>query len=117
MAVAVGAAIAYYAWGNPIYFVLGLIAGYYVKEVYLYMGIVIGLVFGHEPFLLLLSLMFILGIPHGTLVFKEKRKDLFKFIFINIFLFLVPFLVFVNLDYPEVLLFCSGALVVQWFVK
>jgi len=115
MAVIIGVAIAYYAWGSPIYFVLGLVAGYYLRYYYFYLGLMMALVFGQEPFLLLSSLMFLFGIPHGTVVFKGK--ELVKIVLLNIILFFVPFFVFLKFSYSPLLLLSSGALVVQYFVK
>jgi len=58
----IGVVITYYAWGNPFYFVAGLVVGYFLRTYYLYLGVALGLLLGKGPFVLVLSLMFMFGV-------------------------------------------------------
>ena len=120
MLIAIGVAITYYAWGNPFYFIAGMICGYFLKGYYFYIGMALALIFGKEPFILLASLVFIFGLPHGTLIFKEffkERKKLYRIIFFNMLLFVIPFLIFSEVKHYPLLMFSAGGLIIQYFVK
>ena len=120
MLIVIGVAITYYAWGNPLYFILGMVCGYFLRCYYFYIGMALALVFGREPFLILASLVFVFGLPHGTLVFKKflnEKIKLYRVIFLNILLFAVPFLVFSEIKHYPLLMFSAGALIIQYFVK
>lgn len=120
MVTAIGVAILYYAWGSPLYFILGMICGYFLRSYYFYIGVALALVFGKEPFILLASMIFVFGLPHGTLIFKEffkEKRKFYRIISMNILLFVIPFLIFNEVKHYPLLMFSAGALVVQYFVK
>jgi hypothetical protein len=117
---AIGVAITYYAWGSPFYFITGMICGYFLRGYYFYIGMALALTSGKEPFLLLASLIFIFGLPHGTLIFKKffnDKKRFYKIILFNIILFIIPFLIFSEIKNYSLLMFAAGALVIQYFIK
>lgn len=81
---------------NLIYFIIGIIVSYFLRKSYLYFGISLAL----SSSLLIPSLIFVYGLPSGSI---ERKK-----IFINLLLFFTPFLVFKFYPY-DILSFCSGA--------
>jgi hypothetical protein len=93
--------------------VLGVISGYFLKRVYFYFGL--GLVLSHVLGfnLLFSSLVFIFGLPYGSLL-VIKSKKLWKEIVIDFVLFLIPFLLLiVKFDYTKILSsFLAGAFLV-----
>jgi len=118
--------IIFYAGDYFLFLIFGLLAGLIFRKVYFYFGLALPL--ASETFLVLLSsLVFVFGLPHGTLltssskpikikpfvdliwaIFKEVKKE----IIISANLFLVAILISVFLGYYPLLMFVSGALIV-----
>lgn len=80
-------------WGIVILFIIGLIVGYYVKNIYLFFGLVVS-VFQTDLFRIL---VFLFGLPYGTLNGKKPKKFLIK----NLVFFVAGLLGFFLIDYSS----------------
>ena len=103
--------IIYYVGEFFLFLALGVLAGFIFRKAYFYFGLALPL--ASETFLVLLSsLVFIFGLPHGTLLAsKSKTKDVKKELIISANLFLAAILITLFLDYKPLLMFASGALI------
>ncbi len=108
---AISFTIIYYVGEFFIFLALGVLAGLIFRKAYFYFGLALPL--ASETFLVLLSsLVFIFGLPHGTLLASNSKfKDLKKELIISANLFLAAILITLFLDYDPLLMFASGALV------
>jgi len=105
--------IVFYIGNHYSFFVLGFFAGIILKRVYFYFGVALSLASG--PLLVLLSsLIFIFGLPRGTLLASNLNNNkIKKEIIISGILFLIAGLVSYFLSYAPLLMMCSGALIVS----
>lgn len=93
-----------------LFFILGLFAGFVFRKTYFYFGLALPLV--SKSFLLILSsLIFVFGLPNGSLLyFKLKKKFVKELIFSCIIFFIAVFISYF-LNYAPLLMVVSGALV------
>jgi hypothetical protein len=105
--------IIYYVGEFFLFLALGVLAGFIFRKAYFYFGLALPL--ASETFLLLLSsLVFVFGLPHGTLLAsKSKIKVVKKELIISANLFLAAILITLFLDYSPLLMFVSGALIIN----
>lgn len=103
--------IIFYTKDFLLFLVLGIIAGFVFRKAYFYFGLALPLAFG--SFLVLMSsLVFIFGLPHGALLaIKLKKKNLKKEFILSGILFLAAALFSFILSYAPLLMLCSGALI------
>lgn len=108
---AVSFTIIYYTGEFFLFLALGVLAGFIFRKAYFYFGLALPL--ASETLLVLLSsLVFVFGLPHGTLLAsKSKIKDVKKELIISANLFLAAILITIFLDYSPLLMFASGALI------
>lgn len=99
------------------FFILGAVVGFVFRRVYFYFGIALALASG-QLLLLLSSLVFVFGLPRGSLlVYRLKRKDVMKDIIFSAVFFFIAVLVSYFLSYKFLLMFVSGALIFNSFSK
>lgn len=93
------------------FFILGLLAGFIFRRVYFYYGLALPLASG--SFLLILSsLVFIFGLPEGSLLYyKLKKKFVKEAIWSGVF-FLAGILLSYFFSYTSLLMLISGVLIV-----
>ena len=92
--------------------VLGFILSIFVNE-YLFLGtaLLLGFLTGKEILILLASLIFLYGLPYGSMLRRFAKEHLF------ILLFFVPFsLLFVDIDPAVIIGFSSGGLL-QYIIR
>ncbi len=108
---AISFTIIYYVGEFFIFLALGVLAGFIFRKAYFYFGLALPL--ASENFLVLLSsLVFAFGLPHGTLLAsKYKTKDMKKELIISANLFLAAILITLFLNYNPLLMLASGALI------
>ncbi|MDP2908261.1 MAG: hypothetical protein Q8N77_00470 [Nanoarchaeota archaeon] len=114
---AIGIVIIFYTQEFSLFFMPGLVAGFFFRRVYFYLGMALPL--ASESFLVALaSLTFIIGLPKGTLLASElKNKDkIKKEIFMSGVFFFAAAIASYLIGYEPLLIFASGALVMSWFV-
>lgn len=97
-----------------LFLILGIIAGFVFRRAYFYFGLALPLASG--SFLVLLSsLVFVFGLPHGTLLAVKLKENIKKEIIFSGILFSAAVLLSLILDYAPLLMLCSGALVsISW---
>lgn len=110
---AISFTIIYYVGEFFLFLALGVLAGFIFRKAYFYFGLALPL--ASETFLLLLSsLVFVFGLPHGTLLAsKSKIKVVKKELIISANLFLAAILITLFLNYSPLLMFASGALIIN----
>lgn len=100
----------YFSNYNILFFIVGLIIGYFIKLDYFYFGLVLAFAFyvSKEILFILASLIFIYGLPTGTLLEKKiKPKQFLKLMA----MFFLPFIILTFGPYKEtniVFGLCSG---------
>jgi len=83
----------YYTKFSFLLFFIGIMFAYFFNHIYLYLGISIVISLVSKQFnVLIASLIFIYGLPHGTLL----NKNILKRVALNLFLFLTPLLLIIN---------------------
>lgn len=104
-------AIIFYLRDFSLFFIVGVLAGFIFRRAYFYFGMALPLAF--ESFLTLLSsLVFIFGLPHGTLIAdKPKKKNIVKELVFSGIFFFVAILVAYFFNYKPLLMAVSGALI------
>ncbi len=100
---------AYYFKISILFFIIGLIIAYILKKEWLFLGLVLVLSYQiKELNLVIISLIFIYGLPYGTLL--KNKLDLV----INLILFLLPIILIYNNLYitynQEIFSFVLGGL-------
>jgi len=107
---AIGFLLIFYSETFSVLIVFGFFFGLLVRKYYLYFGLALPL--ASETFLVLLgSLVFMFGLPHGTLLAERlKLKQVKKEILISAALFIIGLLVSYFFGYLALLMFCAGAL-------
>lgn len=107
----VSLAIICYVGDFFLFFILGLLAGFIFRKDYFYFGLALPLTSGHL-LVLLSSLVFIFGLPKGTLLVTEKgcakRGIILSGIFFSAAVFVSHFL-----NYTPLLMLVSGALIIS----
>jgi len=109
---AVSLVIVFYVKDFFVFFVLGFFAGFVFRRIYFYLGLALPLTLG--SFLILLSsLIFVFGMPHGTLIageLKKRKKIVKEMVFSGIFFFVAILLAYFS-GYKPLLMVASGALI------
>lgn len=101
-----------YSYGNYIWIIPGLVIGYFLKEIYFYLGLALSLSFIINQDLFTSTLIFLFGLPEGTLIYY-KNKPLIKKTLLNLILFLIPFIVLLTNLGETLLPFVAGALLIN----
>lgn len=109
---AIGVIIVFYMAGYFLFFLLGLLAGFIFRRVYFYFGLALPLTFG-SLLVLLPSLVFIFGLPAGTLITYRLKKKVRKDAIVSAFLFACGGLISSFLGYTPILMVCAGALIIN----
>lgn len=108
---AISFTIIYYTGEFFLFLALGILAGFIFRKSYFYFGLALPLASG-TLLVLISSLVFVFGLPHGTLLASRyKIKDLKKQLVILANLFLAAILITLFLNYSPLLMFASGALI------
>ncbi|MBU1245894.1 MAG: hypothetical protein ABIJ20_02185 [Nanoarchaeota archaeon] len=88
-----------------IFFIIGLIVAYFFKKEYFYFGLALFSTLN----LFTVILIFLFGLPYGSLLFSKKYK--YKTLLFDLVFFAIPFLLlFVKIPNNFILAFTSGAL-------
>lgn len=106
--------IIYLAWHffSLIGFVIGLIAGFLMKREYLYFGLILASPLSVEAYLFSSGVIFMYGLPYGTLLYSQGRMMEIAF---NALLFILAFLI---ARYAvDLTSFALGGLVVMFILK
>lgn len=77
--------------------ILGLILNYFIKRIYLFLGLALI----NEPSLLLSLVIFIFGLSYGTLDYIKFKKISYKNILINFILFIIPLILLLFKDFTN----------------
>lgn len=103
--------IIFYVKSFFLFFIAGVLAGFIFRKAYFYFGMALPLAF--ESFLFLFSsLVFVFGMPHGTLLASRlKKKDVTREIVFSGVAFFLALLLGYFLDYDPLLMMVSGALI------
>lgn len=112
-------------------FILGLIFGYFFREMYFYFGLATAssvspslMAISALPaspiylFFLLSSFVFLFGLPHGSLVFMkgDKEKRLGEIAFSGLLFFIgISIAYFISFEY--LMMFCCGAFLINAFSR
>ncbi len=106
-----------------ILFIIGVLTAKFFRKIYFYLGLALALSFfiSVEFSLLTSSLIFIFGLPHGTLHAREYLKDkkkLIKLLIFQLILFLLPSLtLFFNFYVTDIAALISGSLFMFFLLK
>jgi hypothetical protein len=73
--------------------ILGLLLGYSFKYLYFYLGIAMSLSFLIFQDLLIGIVIFLVGLPSGSLISNLKKKELHKYLIKSLIFFFIPFLI------------------------
>ena len=104
-------------------FIIGALAARFFRKVYFYLGLALALSFfiSIEFSLLTASLIFIFGLPHGTLNANKYLKDwrkIIKPLIFSLVLFLLPTIaLFFNFYVTDVAALISGAMFMFFLLK
>ncbi|MBS3151886.1 hypothetical protein J4230_00590 [Candidatus Woesearchaeota archaeon] len=98
---------------NIFFFILGMLFGFVFRYEYFYFGVGFFSSFLNKDLnFLTSSLIFIYGLPYGSVLFFVKK---FRMLFYNVVLFFIPFLIYyLNYDF---LSFSAGGLLVLFFMN
>ena len=101
-------------------FIVGILLAYFFKKEYFYLVLALFLSLYNPAFLFIVILIFLFGLPYGTLMFTKKYK--YKAILFDLILFAIPFLLFFIKDFVSsynhiFLAFAGGALFTLIFKK
>ncbi len=72
---------------------IGLILNYFIKKIYLFLGLVLALV---DDKLLFSVIIFIFGLAYGTLEYIKFKKINYKITIMNFILFFIPIILLFN---------------------
>ncbi len=88
-------------------FVLGIIMGYLVKKIYLFLGMSLVFLVNNDLKLLFGMLIFIYGLAQGGLDYMKYKKINYQTILISFILFLLPFSISLITELKEILIGCA----------
>lgn len=110
---AISLVIVFYIGEHYPFFFLGFLAGIIFRRVYFYFGLALPLA-SSSLSVLLASLVFVFGLPRGTLLAsKLKKKKIKKEVIISGIFFLIAGLIAYFFSYEPLLMLCAGALIVS----
>ena len=94
--------LVYIAWSNMFFikeaigaiigFLVGLIVAYFFKKEYFYFGLALYILAYTQSFIFITILIFLFGLPYGTLLFSKKFK--YKTALFDLIMFIIPLLIF-----------------------
>tara|TARA_Y100000310_G_scaffold344775_1_gene459428 strand:+ start:12057 stop:12563 length:507 start_codon:yes stop_codon:yes gene_type:complete len=86
----------YYSRNNFLFLIIGLVLGLLLgrslKNLYFYLGLGMASSFFLFKEILMGSLIFLTGLPHGTLISNLKKKELKNYVIKSLIFFLIPFI-------------------------
>lgn len=104
-----------YNSGNIYTFLLGLILGFFIPAVYLYLGLAAASSLASSFSFIVSALAFLYGIPYGTLAFPKLE---WKIIFLHLIMFLLPFsILMIWPSYSSALVSLSAGLLIGCLEK
>lgn len=109
----IGLVIISYVREFLLFFIFGIVAGFVFRRVYFYFGIALALASG-QLLLLLSSLVFVFGLPRGSLLAcRLKKKGIINDVIFSAVFFFIAVLLSYFFSYKFLLMFVSGALIVN----
>jgi len=97
---------------NLLLFIMGILIGLMLRFEYLYFGFVLVFPFSNDVLFLLSALIFIYGLPYGSLIYYNKK---IKYLIWSVILFFIPFVNYF-FDY-NLISFATGGLFVFFIAK
>ncbi|MBI2667394.1 hypothetical protein HYX17_01330 [Candidatus Woesearchaeota archaeon] len=92
----------------------GLLLGYFFREIYFYLGIAMASSFLVLHELVISSLIFLVGLPHGSLMLHLKKKDLHIHLIKSLIFFSIPsLLLFFSIDMGILIGVMTGGLIYE----
>ncbi len=96
-----------------LYFLIGIPLGYFLRVIFLYLGVILNSMLYSKPdnLLLVSSIIFLFGLVYGSFKEEIKRKIIIKLIVLNYIIFIIPIISVSNSNPTIPALISSGALI------